>query len=136
MSILDRYEYKSELEKDCLLRWEEIGRTINESNKTPSLEKNKYEGIQSKLDCDFTLIPPKAMLALAEVAKYGETKYGGTRGTPNYRKISIDSHINHAMHHLVQYLDNDKKEDHLSHALCRLAFCVALEREAKKESGF
>lgn len=102
--------------------------------KIEKLQKNvlgvtEFGGIQSKLDCDFTLIPPQALIALAEVVKYGEDKYKGSRDNPNYRKIPIESHLNHAMNHIVQYLNNDNTEDHLAHAMTRLVFCVALERE-------
>lgn len=122
------FTFMSEWERDY---WRKQKKYVDKIKKLRKdvLETNEFGGRQSKLDCDFTLIPPHAMMALAEVAKYGADKYNGSRDNPNYRKIPIESHLNHAMYHIVQYLNNDNAEDHLAHAMTRLVFCVALERE-------
>jgi hypothetical protein len=75
---------------------------------------------QSKLDKRADLLPPKAMLRLAEVLHEGTEKYGPT----NWRGISKADHLNHAICHLFELLSGAGGEDHLAHATCRLLFAM------------
>lgn len=89
----------------------------------PEIEVNELGGKQSKLKERFDFLPPNAVSSCARTIGYGESKYG----EGNWKKISILSHINHALGHLFKYLAKDKSEDHLSHAASRLLFALELE---------
>lgn len=95
----------------------------------PEIEVNELGGKQSKLKERFDFLPPNAVSSCARTIGYGESKYG----EGNWKKISILSHINHALGHLFKYLAKDKSEDHLSHAASRLLFALELEISNGKE---
>jgi hypothetical protein len=91
------------------------------------LEETANGAVQSSFPYKFANIPPEAMFALARVLDYGVQKYckDGTDTTePNMRKIEVKDHINHAIGHLYAFLAGEWNEDHLSHALCRIAYAV------------
>ena len=77
-------------------------------------------GQQSSTSYDFTLFDPHALFAIAEVLKKGADKYG----TDNPRYISVNSHLNHALAHIYAHLANDKQDNHLINACCRLIFAL------------
>lgn len=70
----------------------------------------------------------KALVRIAKVLQYGADRYEPN----NWRLIPQESHINHALIHLVAHLMGDKQDDHLDHALCRLMMAYATE----KSEGF
>jgi len=72
----------------------------------------------------------EALLALASIVKYGEEKYGGC----NWKKISTESHINHALIHFFSWLAGDTSDAHLEHALCRAMFALHTSGEVKIQS--
>ena len=77
---------------------------------------------QSRVYQRYDLVPPVPLKAVATVLAEGAEKYGEW----NWDGIDIESHLNHALRHIMEYLmgnveDNDIS-DHLSHALCRLMF--------------
>lgn len=84
-------------------------------------EINKYGGKQSKTEYRLDLIPTEAIFPLAKVLKEGEEKYGSDK---NWKRISTTDHLNHALIHIYAHLAGDTQDDHLSHALCRLAFAI------------
>ena len=86
---------------------------------------NKDGGKQSEVKYRMDLIPPKVMMTLGNVLNFGEKKYG----KDNWKLIPRIDHINHAIIHVFKYLSGDKREDHLGHALTRLAFAVAQPKE-------
>lgn len=71
----------------------------------------------------YTLLPAKAITRLAETLTGGARKYGWN----NWRRIPVEEQLDHVMQHLIAYLDGDKSDDHLAHALCRIAFAVEME---------
>ena len=86
---------------------------------------NEKGARQSYLPYRFDLIPKEVMQMLANIFKYGADKYEAY----GWVKISVDDHINHAIAHLYNYLDErrynestDEVEPELAHAFCRLAF--------------
>lgn len=87
--------------------------------------QNERGGMQSATAGRFDLIPPKAMFRLAAIMEHGARKYAPN----NWKKIEIDSHVNHALQHLFAYLAGDRQDDHLGHALARAAMAVELEEE-------
>jgi hypothetical protein len=84
---------------------------------------NAAGGAQSKLPIRPRLIPPEALIRLGEVVAFGAGKYAEN----NWRRIPYQDHIDHALYHLFSLLDGDTTDDHLGHALTRLAFAVAME---------
>jgi hypothetical protein len=84
---------------------------------------NDKGGMQARVLYGFHLCDPKAMLALAEVMQYGATKYA----RDNWRKISCEEHINHAIIHFFAYLAGDRSDQHLEHAFTRGMMAVATQ---------
>jgi len=90
------------------------------------IQVNEEGGGQSRVNFRFDLLDPYAMFKLAEVAKYGAERYA----VDNWRKIDCDTHLNHGIGHIYEYLKNrDIKA--LSHAFCRLMMAVATAEEAQ-----
>lgn len=95
--------------------------------KKPNLGKdapittNASGGKQSDPCCAFHLLDAHAMMALANVTYEGAKKYA----RDNWRLISKEEHINHALTHLFAHLAGDRQDDHLEHALCRVMMALA-----------
>lgn len=70
----------------------------------------------------------KALTRIAKVLQVGADRYEPN----NWRLIPQESHINHALIHLIAHLMGDTQDDHLDHALCRLMMAYATE----KSEGF
>jgi len=49
---------------------------------------------------------------------------GARRGKTDFYDMNDNNHIRRAISHLEKYLDNDKSEDHLCHALWRTAVVI------------
>ena len=83
---------------------------------------------ESSRNTRYDLIPPEAMIALAEVLHAGAVKYGDR----NWEKgIPVQNCIDHCLGHLMQYQLGDESEPHLEHALCNLAFAITMIRRGK-----
>lgn len=85
------------------------------------LHTNQLGAKQSNLEARFDLIDPIALFEMANVLHYGAVKYGED---DNWRAISVDDHLNHALAHIFKYLLTREKTE-LTHALCRMMFAVA-----------
>ncbi len=99
-------------------------------------ETNERGGRQSATPYAFHLLPPNAIFAAAEVAKYGAEKYGETQLDRNYKKIPAEEHVNHAVQHLYAYLAGDTGDDHLAHAILRAMFAFEVDHEQNRTDGF
>lgn len=93
--------------------------------KDAPLDVNEHGGKQSKMEYDFTQLDPRAMFQLAGILKYGSDKYG----RDNWKRITPEEHLNHALQHIFAYLAGDKQDDHLGHAFCRLMFAIVVDRD-------
>lgn len=89
------------------------------------MTQNEHGGKQSYIPVRFDLIDGKAMFEMAKVLDYGARKYG----EGNWRAIDIPEHLNHALAHIFAWLAGDRTDDHLSHALCRTTFAVAVGQQ-------
>jgi hypothetical protein len=82
---------------------------------------NASGATQSDIPYRCDLLDGRAILAMAKVLSQGANKYG----VNNWRSIPCNEHINHAMAHVFAFLGNDKQDDHLEHAFCRMMMAVA-----------
>jgi hypothetical protein len=80
-------------------------------------------GRHSRLDMDFFRIPPEALRVLAKILHDGAVAHQDEDGS-NWRQIPSRIHINHALYHLNELNAKNIDEDHLGHALTRLAMAV------------
>lgn len=97
---------------------------------------NEQGGSQSATPYAFHFLPPHAVFAAVEVAKYGAEKYKETLQERNYKKIPVEEHINHAIQHLYAYLAGDTSDDHLSHAILRAMFAYEVDHEQDRVDGY
>lgn len=72
-------------------------------------------------------LPAKALLAVSAIHKHGDDKYGKN----NWRGISVDDHLNHALVHLLAHMAGDTSEKHLEHFACRALMALELFLEQK-----
>ena len=85
---------------------------------------NDHGGKQSQVLYRFDLVDPFAMFKMCRVLQKGAEKYG----EENWRQIPVRDHLNHLLIHVYAYLAGDTQDDHLTHALCRAMFAVAVDR--------
>ena len=88
------------------------------------IEVNKYGGKQSAIGIRFDLIPQDALRAAATTLHEGAIKYGAE----NWKRITQDEHINHALNHLNLHLLGDTEEEHLTHALVRVMMAYHVDQ--------
>lgn len=87
------------------------------------MEVNERGGRQSRVETGFHLgYPSRGALEVAQIIKAGAV----THGVDNWRVISVEDHVNHAVTHLMELLDPHAPagEDHLAHAACRLLMAL------------
>ncbi len=87
--------------------------------------ENEQGGKQSFTEADFSQVPALALRLLAQCCGFGSRKYG----PGNWKKISIDSQIAHAMNHLNEFRAGDRSEPHLVNAAVRVMFALELAVE-------
>ena len=76
-----------------------------------------HNGIQTKVEYRFDLLPQGALFAAAGVMHEGVKKgYDGE----GWKELTTHEQLNHAMGHIVGHLNGDRQEDHLGHAIVRL----------------
>lgn len=104
---------------------------MNDLDNSPVIGTNENGGKQHKRPYRCQAIPPKAMLELGKVRYIGHEELG--YDDDNYKKIPLDEHLGRALTHIFAYLAGDRSNEHLSHALCRLAFAVEMDVEGRNE---
>ena len=92
-------------------------------------DTRQIDGI-AEIPYAFIDIDPKAMFAMAKVMAEGLQNH--VRG--GWRNVPLEKHLNNGLSHIYAYLAGDHQDEHLSHALCRVMFAVALEIEEKERN--
>ena len=85
-------------------------------------------GVHAYVEGRYDLIPPEALTAIALVMEEG-VKNG--RDSDNWRKVPLNIQMNHALAHITAWMRGETDEDHLAHALTRLAMGIAVRKEEK-----
>ena len=83
-----------------------------------SITKHSH-GKQSKIDCKISTVPPLGLKKIIKVLTEGGEQYG----PENYKLISSEDNIDHAVLHIINFLTT-KNLDELSHAGARLVMGI------------
>ena len=75
----------------------------------------------------FDLVPPKALRLVAQAMAEGAARYGDL----NWKGLPASNLLNHAMRHLVRYMEGDRSEPHLSHAAANLLMLTEMEEDGE-----
>lgn len=95
-------------------------KVLDDSSESELIDTNSKGGRQSKITEALSLLPPLAQLEKARVLAEGAKKYG----INNWKLISRDDHLNHALRHIFLYISGDTSENHLVNAACRMDFAL------------
>ena len=83
---------------------------------------NARGGKQAHIATRLTLIPPGALMRVGEILSTGAEKYG----IENWRLISYEEHLDHALEHAMRFLTHESGEDHLGNFCCRALMALEM----------
>lgn len=106
-------------------------RKLDDLIRREQVDSLRPDGLASPVSYRFDLIPPHALMKMAEVMEEGARTGHKDEG---WRKMSVDDLLNHAVGHIIKYRQGvDDKEDHLSHAMIRLMMAWEKNRDTQVE---
>lgn len=85
--------------------------------------ENEMGAKQSHIPARFDLLDGPAMYEMCVTLAEGAESHGAE----NWRGMTIEENLNHAMMHIFAYLSGNRSENHLSHLQCRAMFANAIE---------
>lgn len=124
--------------KEKLIKAKTIAKCMEENNETKKECKcsEKAEGFKDDAGKPaLSLVPTAAKAAIAKIMEYGMTKYG----KDTWQTVSPRRYLDAALRHLDAIQDDwDAKDEesglpHTFHALCNLAYIVAITENAKTD---
>lgn len=96
------------------------GKVISGVGPDAEIVTNDKGAKQSRVEHRLDLVPADAMFRMGETLKVGAERYAEW----NWTGIPTTDHINHALIHLYAFLAGDTQDDHLGHAITRIAFAI------------
>lgn len=103
---------------------------MSDFDNSPEIRANENGGKQHFRPYRLQALPPKAIIEVGKVRYEAHSIHG--YGDDNYKLIDINEHINRALLHLMNYLDGNTDNEHLSHAATRVLMALELDIERRR----
>lgn len=114
--------------------WEQEKQEQQEQAEQP--QNDYYLRKHDKGKAKLLQVPVEAIQAISEIMDYGSQKYGAN----SWQQVEIERYINAGLRHIyasqkdIGAKDEESGKEHLKHALCNLAYAVALYEMKKADN--